>query len=334
MYVGETQTFNSSVSGGTSPFVYQWYLNNTAVLGAHNTTWAFMPISAGNYRVYLNVTSVLNLKAQSNTVTEITVYPQLTVSITPTLVNMAFGTSQLFTSNVTGGPLPYTYQWYLNGSAVLGATNADWIFIPRTNGHYQIYLNATDSNGRETKSNVTANIDVYSVYLLLNIDPHSIYNKDQLTTITVTVLNQKNPQFNTTLTLTVTGPGGYSFYDCQPITVSVNGINEYSFNWAVPNATGTYIVEASLVPVKLTAYDSKWLQVTEPPTKFTDSTGKNSFVLKSTVNEVFALLVLVGSQSLIGGYTIVLPRFKDKKSVTGRPKKAPSENKGSFGFLI
>jgi hypothetical protein len=255
-------------------------------------------------------------------VTEITVYPQLTVSINPTSVNMTFGTTQLFTSNVTGGLSPYTYQWYVNGSAVLGATNAAWIFTPRANGHYQIYLNATDSNSRETKSNVTANIYVYSVYLLLNIDPQSTYTKGQQTTVTVTVLNQKNPQLNAALTLTVTGPGGYSFYDFQPIIVSANGTNEYSFNWVVPNVTGTYMVEASLVPMQLTAYDAKWLQVSESPTKLAGSSGQNSVVLKSLVNEVFFLLAFVGSQSLIGAYIIVLPRFKDKKLVTERPKSA------------
>ena len=209
---------------------------------------------------------------------------------------MTFGASQLFTSNVTGGLSPYTYQWYLNNSVVLGATSANWVFTPRANGHYQIYLNATDSYTKETKSNVTANIDVYSVYLLLNTCPQSTYTKGQQATVTVTVLNQKNPQLNATLTLTVTDPGGYSFYDFQPITVSANGINEYSFNWLVPNATGTYIVEAGLVPVQLTAYDAKWLQVSESPTKLSDSSGQNSVVSKSLVNEVFFLLAFVGSQ--------------------------------------
>jgi peptidoglycan/xylan/chitin deacetylase (PgdA/CDA1 family) len=321
MYFGQTQTFNSSVSGGTSPYAYQWYLNDTAVLGAHNPNWGFTPISAGSYRVYLNVTSALNLTAQSNIVTEITVYPQLTVSINPTSVNMTFGTSQLFNSNVTGGLSPYTYQWFLNNTAVLGATNANWTFTPRANGHYQIYLNATDNNGRETKSNVTANIDVYSVYLLLNIDPHSPYTKGQQSIVTVTVLNQKNPQLNATLTLSVTGPAGYCFYDFQPITVPANSINEYSFNWLVPNATGTYMIETSLVPVQLTAYDAKCLQLSEPLNKFADSSGQSPVTSKSLVTQAFTLFVLVGSQSMICTFTIVLPMFKDKKLVTERTKR-------------
>jgi hypothetical protein len=75
------------------------------------------------------------------------------------------------------------------------------------------------------------------------------------------VLNQLNPQLETTLTLAITGPGGYSFYDFQPINVSAKSVDEYSFNWVVPDAKRTYFVETSLVPIQLTAYDAKWLQI-------------------------------------------------------------------------
>jgi hypothetical protein len=75
------------------------------------------------------------------------------------------------------------------------------------------------------------------------------------------VLNRLNPQLKTTLTLTITGPGGYSFFDFQPINVSANSVGEYSFSWLVPNVEGTYMVETSLVTAQLTAYDAKWVAV-------------------------------------------------------------------------
>ena len=64
-----------------------------------------------------------------------------------------------------------------------------------------------------------------------------------------------------TLALTVTGPGGYYHYDSQPITLAADEVKDYSFTWAVPQATGTYVAEVGLVPAQLTAYDAAWLKV-------------------------------------------------------------------------
>jgi hypothetical protein len=61
--------------------------------------------------------------------------------------------------------------------------------------------------------------------------------------------------------LTVTGPNGYYYYDFQGINVAANSVNEYTFTWKVPGAAGTYVVEVSLIPAKLTAYDAAWLRV-------------------------------------------------------------------------
>ena len=75
------------------------------------------------------------------------------------------------------------------------------------------------------------------------------------------VFNRFNLALNSTLALTVTGPGGYYYYDFQPIAVGANETKQYSFSWIIPNVAGTYVAELSLVPTQLTAYDSEWLNV-------------------------------------------------------------------------
>jgi hypothetical protein len=102
-----------------------------------------------------------------------------------------------------------------------------------------------------------------STHILLSVQPNQVaYSKGESVSLAVTVFNQLNPSLDSTLTLTVTGPGGYSFYDFQPISVAANSLGEYSFTWSAPNTAGTYVVEIGLAPSLLTAYDAKWLDLT------------------------------------------------------------------------
>ncbi len=155
--------------------------------------------------------------------------------------------------------------------------------------------------------------EVYPVYLMLNTTPQDTYAKGQQVTFEVTVLNQQNPKLETTLSLTITGPGGYSFYDFQPINVSANSVGEYTFSWTVPNVKGRYIVEASLVPAQLTAYDAKWLQTDELNSGSAGSNAPNFGFSNNLLNEAFALFVLILSQGLGGIYIAALLNYKNKK---------------------
>jgi len=86
----------------------------------------------------------------------------LTASISPLSASMNVGNSITFTSTVSGGTSPYSYQWYLDGNPVLGATSSSWTFAPTTSGIYYVYLKVTDAVGNTTQSE-TARIAVESL---------------------------------------------------------------------------------------------------------------------------------------------------------------------------
>jgi len=149
--VGQSVTFTSTVSGGYAPYSYQWYLDGAPVSGATSNTWTFAPTTTGSYIVYLNVTDNMGNIAKSNEAS-VTVAAQLTASISPMSASVLVGQSVAFTSTVSGGYTPYSYQWYLNGNPVSGATSASWTFTPTTSGIYYIHLKVTDAKDNTAQS--------------------------------------------------------------------------------------------------------------------------------------------------------------------------------------
>ena len=84
----------------------------------------------------------------------------LTVSVTSTNFSLAGGQSVTFTASVSGGDKPYSYQWYLNGTAIAGATCSTCAFIPETGGLYNVKVEIVDAQGTKIQFDVAAEIAV------------------------------------------------------------------------------------------------------------------------------------------------------------------------------
>jgi len=161
IYLGQSVNFSSTVSGGTSPYTYQWYLNGNPVSGATSSSWTFTPSALGVYTVYMKVIDVNGTTAQSGTA-QVTVTLPLTVSIRPLASSIFLGQNVTFNSTVAGGTPPYAYQWYLDGNAVALATSDRWVFKPQTARIQYVYLKVTDALGNTAQSE-TSRVEVHSV---------------------------------------------------------------------------------------------------------------------------------------------------------------------------
>lgn len=145
-------------------------------------------------------------------------------------------------------------------SAVVGAKESI-VFTPALSGEYFVVVKLAREDSGGGQFTLTSSPS-QTVHLLLSAEPNqATYIRAQPVTLKVTMLNQINPALESTLSLTVTGPGGYYHYDFEPVAVGADEVKDYSFGWVVPDVAGTYFVEVELVPIQLTAYDAKWLGV-------------------------------------------------------------------------
>jgi subtilase family serine protease len=179
---------------------------------------------------------------------------------------------------IVGGTSAGAPQWAAIQALGLSASNANFYADAKSASYASYFRDITSgSNGNYSAgpgydlvtglgSPLTTNftpVNVTStVHLLLGVDPNlAAYVRGQSLNFGVTVLNQLDSSLNSTLTLTVTGPGNYYYFDFQTINVTANTVGQYSFAWSIPNVAGTYVVEVGLVPAQLTAYDTAWLNV-------------------------------------------------------------------------
>ena len=275
MAVGQSRLFTSTVSGGISPFSHQWYLNDALVPGATNQTWTFVPISAGSYEVYVNVTDNVGAEAKSN-IALVTVNPPPSVTILPTPVVMDVGQSQLFSSTVSGGSSPYSCQWFLNGFPVSGATSATWTFVPVIAGSYSVYVNVTDGVGVEAKSNIA----------LVTVNP-----PPSVTILpTSVVMDVGQSQLFASTVSGGTSPFGYQWYLNG---VAVSGATSATWSFT-PSFTGFYDVYVNVTDgVSFSAKSNNAIAIVNPPISVTIS--PTSVVMTVSQSQLFTSSVANGT---------------------------------------
>jgi hypothetical protein len=146
--VGQSQTFNATVSVGTAPYAFQWYVNESAVSGANNQTFVYTAVPSDELSivgVFVEVNdstpSVVN-----STVSTITINPALNVTIDAGQT-LDVGQSQTFTAAVSGGTSPFSYQWYLDGNPV-GTNSASYTYMAAASDEFSgasVYVEVTDN---------------------------------------------------------------------------------------------------------------------------------------------------------------------------------------------
>jgi hypothetical protein len=171
---GQISVLTAAVSGGTSPYTYNWFEQQGGV-----TTWNNIPGAAGSQYIFnTNAATALGTWEFNALVTDnsimpesvndstllgggegVSVYPMLTASVSPSEPSVSPGTGNdiTLTSAISGGTnsANYACQWYeeLPGTAAFvsipSASNCNtYVFQTSSNtakGDWQFYVQVTDS---------------------------------------------------------------------------------------------------------------------------------------------------------------------------------------------
>ena len=121
---GQTATFSVAVTG-THPMTYQWYLDGTTIAGATANFYTTPAVSGTNsgaaYTV--TVTNVAGSATSAPAVLTVNVAPTITLQpVSQTAVSPATAT---FSVAATGAA-PLSYQWFVDGAAISGATSSSY----------------------------------------------------------------------------------------------------------------------------------------------------------------------------------------------------------------
>src|SRR3989442_2506701 len=156
-----TVSFTSAVTGGVSPYSYDWEFGDGSKSNAANTVHIY--ITGGNFTVWLNVNDASGTPVQS---------AYLFVNVTPAAVNLTVapptrflegstGISVNFTASVTGGTPPYTYRWDFGDGGQSAAPNPTHAYAPT--GAYRVSVTVTDAQGQSVPRSFEFVVPLHSI---------------------------------------------------------------------------------------------------------------------------------------------------------------------------
>jgi hypothetical protein len=186
--VGQTATFSVTATGAAT-LTYQWFKGGVAIAGATSSTYTTPATVSGDSGSLFTVTVANALGTVTSTPATLTV---TTVALTaPTITtppaSQTVTAGQTATFSVTAaGTGPLSYQWYLGGVAIAGATSSSYTTPPTVVGNSGSVFTVTVTNAGGTVTSTPATLTVNTAPLIVTQPANQTVSVGQTATFSVT----------------------------------------------------------------------------------------------------------------------------------------------------
>ena len=159
--------FTSITSNGTPPDSFMWFENGSVV--SHDQNFSMEFASPGTYTLQVEIFDSLNVSSSDNVTIIVNPNPVVTISVPVSRTDA--NVTETFTSVISGGTGPYTFEWFQNN--ILVNTSSSFIFNSSSPGTFNISLIIKDSDGRVADSNILSEVVVSdpTIYLTYSHSP-------------------------------------------------------------------------------------------------------------------------------------------------------------------
>jgi hypothetical protein len=305
---GQTATFSTTASGGTTPYSYQWQVSTNSgvsfsnISGATSSSYTtgILTTAANGYEYKVIVTDSASTPTQvTSTAATLTVNSALSTTA-PANVTAYVGQTANFSTTASGGTTPYSYQWQLStddGSSfsnISGATSASYttpILASMYNG-YEYRVVVTDSTTTSPSNSVTSAAATLTVNQL-TITPSGDGNE---------TINPSTPQsvnYNATKNFIVTANAGYTVNASVGGTCPTGSWNGSTYTTGAITTNCTVIFSAALNTVTPSGDGNETISPSTP--QVVSYNGTQAFTV--TANSGYALSSTVGGTCPAGSWS-------------------------------
>lgn len=160
-----------ATDGYPAAYSYQWYVNDVAVANATRSTYTLSTSTKGVHTVYCTVTSEAGTVYSRTATLAVNALPVLNssypndASVTYTASDPASATFKVVI-DAAGYPTNYTYQWYVDNSAVPGATSSSYTMTGLNSAAtHSVYCKVANDAGSVNSRTATLVVTQQKLYL-------------------------------------------------------------------------------------------------------------------------------------------------------------------------
>lgn len=156
-----------SIPGTPAEYTYQWYYDGNALSGENSSSCSIANPTAGQHTIYCEITNEAGTtQSRIATLNVNELYTPVLNASNPANVSVVQSSSASATFKViietAGNPASYTYQWYVNGSPVSGATGSSYTKTGLSSAAtYNVYCVITNEAG--SVNSRTATLQVFGL---------------------------------------------------------------------------------------------------------------------------------------------------------------------------